>query len=101
MLAILKTVLTEAVKAVNFNKATAAGNSRLFSILCSETGSDHDKCLFHIEISSLSRGNVLSCVSELWFRSADFSFRGHLRLRQLLCFRDCSTWQLYFAASVS
>jgi hypothetical protein len=44
MPAILKTVLTEAVKVVNFIKIRAT-NSRLFSILCSEMGSEHDKLL--------------------------------------------------------
>jgi hypothetical protein len=43
MPAILKTVLTEAVEAVNFIKFRAT-NSR-FSILCNEMGSEHDKLL--------------------------------------------------------
>jgi hypothetical protein len=45
IMAILKTVLNGAVKAVNFNKARAT-NSGLFLILCIEMGCDHDKSLF-------------------------------------------------------
>jgi hypothetical protein len=49
MPAILKTVLTEDVKVVNFIKSRAT-NSILFSILCNETGSEHDK-LLHTEVT--------------------------------------------------
>jgi hypothetical protein len=62
--AILKTVLTEAVKVVNFIKSRAK-NSRLFSILCFEMGSEHDKILLHTEVRWLSRGNVLRSLFEL------------------------------------
>jgi hypothetical protein len=58
MPAILKTVLTEAVKVVNFIKSTVT-NSRLFSILCNDMGSEHDKLLHHTEVRWLSRRNVL------------------------------------------
>jgi hypothetical protein len=51
--AILKTVLAEDVKVVNFIKSGAM-NSRLFSILCNEMGSEHDKLLLHIEVRWLS-----------------------------------------------
>jgi hypothetical protein len=64
MLAILKTVLTEAVKVVNFIKSRAT-NSRLFSILCNEMGSEHDKLILHTEVRWLSRGDVLSRLFEL------------------------------------
>jgi hypothetical protein len=57
---ILKTVLTEAVEVVNFIKSRAT-NSRLFSILRNEMGSEHDKLLLHTKV----RGNVLSRLSEL------------------------------------
>jgi hypothetical protein len=63
MPAILKTVLTDAVKVVNFITSRAT-NSRLFSILCNEMGSEHDK-LLHTEVRWLSRGNVLSRLFEL------------------------------------
>jgi hypothetical protein len=46
MPAILKTVLTEAGKVVNLIKSRAM-NSRLFSILCNEMGSEHDTLLPH------------------------------------------------------
>jgi hypothetical protein len=62
--AILKTVLTEAVKVVNFIKSRAM-NSRLFSILCDEMGSEHDKLLLHTEVRWLPRANVLSRLFEL------------------------------------
>jgi hypothetical protein len=52
MSAILKTVLTEAIKAVNYIKSRAT-NSRLFSILCNEMGNEHDK-LLHTEVGWLS-----------------------------------------------
>jgi hypothetical protein len=64
MPAILKTVQTESVKDVNFIKSRAM-NSRLFSILCNEMGSEHDKLLLHTEVRWLSRGNVLSRLFEL------------------------------------
>jgi hypothetical protein len=63
MPAILKTVLTEAVKVVNFIKSRAL-NSRLFSILCNEMGCEHDK-LLHTEVRWLSWRNVLSHLFEL------------------------------------
>jgi hypothetical protein len=63
MPAISKTVLTKAVKVVNFIKYRAT-NSRLFSILCNEMGSEHDK-LLHTEVRWLSRGIVLSRLFEL------------------------------------
>jgi hypothetical protein len=45
MPATVRTVLTEAVEVVNVIKSRAT-NSRLFSILCNEMGSEHDKLLF-------------------------------------------------------
>jgi hypothetical protein len=62
MVAIL-TVLTEAVKVVNFINSRAT-YSRLFLILCNETASKHDK-LLHTEVRWLSWENVLSCIFEL------------------------------------
>jgi hypothetical protein len=63
MLAILKTVLTEAVKVTNFIKSRAT-NSRLFSISCNEMGSEHDK-FHHTEVRWLPRWNVLSRLLEI------------------------------------
>jgi hypothetical protein len=56
MPAILKTVLTEAVKFVNLIKSTAT-NSRSFSILFNEKGSEHDKLLY-TDVRWLSWGKV-------------------------------------------
>ena len=60
----LKTVLDESVKVVNFIKVRAL-NSRLFSIMCNEMGSDHKKLLLHTEVRWLSRGKVLTRLFEL------------------------------------
>jgi hypothetical protein len=62
--AILQTILTEAIKVVNFIKSRET-NSRLFSILCNEMGSEHDKLLLHTEVRCMSRGDVLSRLFEL------------------------------------
>jgi hypothetical protein len=59
MPAILKTLVTEAVKVVNFIESRAT-YSRLFSILWNEMGSEHDKLLLHTEVRWVSRENVLS-----------------------------------------
>jgi hypothetical protein len=64
MPAILKTVLIEAVKVVNFI-ISGATNSRLVSILCNEMSNEHDKLLLHTQDRWLSRGNVLSRLFEL------------------------------------
>jgi hypothetical protein len=63
MLVILKTILTEAVKVVNFVKPRAT-NSRLFSILCNAVASEHD-VLPHTKVRWLSQRNVLSCLFQL------------------------------------
>jgi hypothetical protein len=64
MLAILKTVLTEPVKAVNVVKSTAT-NLKLFSILYNEMCSKHDKLFLHTKVRELSQGNVLSHLFQL------------------------------------
>jgi hypothetical protein len=60
----MKTVLDEAVKIVNFIKVRPL-NSRLFSALCNEMGSDHEHLLLHSEIRWLSGGKVLTRLLEL------------------------------------
>ena len=60
----LKTVLDQSVKIVNFIKARAL-NSRMFSIICGEMGSEHNALLLHTEVRWLSRGKVLSRLFEL------------------------------------
>jgi hypothetical protein len=47
------------VKIVNFVK-TRPLNSRVFSTLCNDMGSDHVTLLQHIEVPWLSRGKVLT-----------------------------------------
>ncbi|KAI7789743.1 putative zinc finger BED domain-containing protein 5-like [Triplophysa rosa] len=60
----LKEVLQDAVKIVNFIKARPL-NSRLFSALCNEMGSDHVTLLLHTDVRWLSRGKVLTRLFEL------------------------------------
>lgn len=60
----LKTVLDQAVKAVNFIKSRPL-QTRLFSVLCGEMGSDHQQLLLHTEVRWLSRGKVLTRLFEL------------------------------------
>jgi transposase len=71
MRAILKSVLTAAVKVVNVIKSRAK-NSILFSILYNEMGSEHDKFL-HTEVRWLSRGNVLSRLLNFFQKCKFFS----------------------------
>lgn len=54
----LHEVLNNAVSIVNFVKARAT-NSRLFTALCEEVGSDHHALLMHTEVRWLSRGHML------------------------------------------
>jgi hypothetical protein len=60
----LQSVLDEVVNIVNFVKSRPL-NSRLFSALCEEMGSDDISLLVHTEIRWLSRGKSLSRVFEL------------------------------------
>ncbi|CAM5136722.1 unnamed protein product [Natator depressus] len=57
-------VLQDVIDVVNFIK-TRPLNSRIFTILCNETGSDHENLLYHTEVHWLSCGNVLKRVVEL------------------------------------
>ncbi|XP_068229398.1 zinc finger BED domain-containing protein 5-like [Palaemon carinicauda] len=59
-------VLEEAVKIVNFIKGKAL-NTRLFTVLCKEMGSEHTKLLYHTEARWLTWGKVLSRLFELDF----------------------------------
>lgn len=56
--------MQECVKFINFIKSRPL-NSRLFSALCKEMGSDHEHLLLHCEVRWLSRGNVLKRLIEL------------------------------------
>uniref|UniRef100_A0A8C1YEQ7 Uncharacterized protein n=1 Tax=Cyprinus carpio TaxID=7962 RepID=A0A8C1YEQ7_CYPCA len=59
-----KHVLDTAVKIVNYIKSRPL-NTRLFSTLCNEMGSEHKGLLLHTEVRWLSRGNVLRRLYEL------------------------------------
>ena len=60
----LLSVLNDAVKLVNFIKAHLL-NSRLFTLLCNEMGSEHKALLLHTEVRWLSHGKVLTGLFEL------------------------------------
>lgn len=59
-----KHVLDTAVKIVNYIKSRPL-NTRLFSTLCNEMGSEHKGLLLHTEVRWLSQGNVLRRLYEL------------------------------------
>jgi zinc finger BED domain-containing protein 5/7/8/9 len=82
---VLKTVLEQSIKVVNFIKSRAL-NSRLFSILCNEMGSEHNKLLFHTEVRWLSRGKVLIRLFEL--RSEVQLFLTEHKFHLADCFTD-------------
>lgn len=60
----LTETMQECVKFINFIKSRPL-NSRIFSALCKEMGSDHEHLLLHCEVRWLSRGNVLKRLIEL------------------------------------
>lgn len=66
----LDSVLTEAVKVINFIKSRPL-NSRLFHKLCKETGSDHHQLLLHT-VRWLSMGKALQRLFELGEQVHDF-----------------------------
>ncbi|XP_022168645.1 protein FAM200A-like [Myzus persicae] len=57
-------VLQYSIRVINFIKSKSL-NSRLFTILCNEMGSDHTKLLLHTEVRWLSRGKILLRIVEL------------------------------------
>ncbi|XP_063911218.1 zinc finger BED domain-containing protein 5-like [Zophobas morio] len=61
---LLKDVLDEVVKIINFIKSKEL-NSRLFTLLCEELSSNHKPLLLHAEVRWLSRGKILSRFFEL------------------------------------
>ncbi|XP_063766104.1 protein FAM200A-like [Eleginops maclovinus] len=67
----LSGVFDVVVKTVNFIKRNAL-NTRLFSSLCHDLGSEHSSLLYHSEVRWLSRGAVLARVFEL--RGAIYEF---------------------------
>lgn len=62
--ACLDSTLKNAVKIVNLIKARAT-NSRIFTDICKELGSEHETLLLHTEVRWLSRGRLLSRIFEL------------------------------------
>lgn len=67
----LNSVLSDAVKVINFIKARAL-NTRLFSLMCEEMGGKFKTLLLHTEVRWLSRGEILNRLFEL--RSEVFMF---------------------------
>jgi hypothetical protein len=61
---LLTATMQECVKFVNFIKSRPL-NSRIFSALCKEMGSEHEHLLLHCESRWLSRGNVLKRLLEM------------------------------------
>ena len=71
-------VLSSCVKIVNSIKARPL-QSRMFSKLCDELGSEHSSLLLHTEVRRLSRGKIVERVFQL--RGAfNFPQRTHCRL---------------------
>lgn len=60
----LQKILDEVVKIINYIK-TRPLQSRLFSLLCKEIGSEHEQLLTHTEVRWLSRGRILTRFFEL------------------------------------
>jgi len=59
-----KTVLEDSVKITHFIKSRPL-NSRLFSLLCDDMGSEHKQLLLHTQVRWLSWGKVLARLFEL------------------------------------
>lgn len=71
MLENLNSVLSDAVKVINFVKVRAL-NSRLFSLMCEDMGGKFKTLLLHTEVRWLSQGKILTRLFEL--RSEVFMF---------------------------
>lgn len=61
---LLQKILNEVVQIINYIKARPL-QSRLFSLLCKEMGSEHEQLLIHTEVRWLSRGRILTRFFEL------------------------------------
>lgn len=80
----LDITLKNAVKIVNLIKARAT-NSRIFTAICKELGSEHETLLLHTEVRWLSRGRVVSRVFELRHEIELFLVeQGHDEYKQML-----------------
>lgn len=71
MVPVLDEALKDVTKVVNHIKRSAK-NSRCFSKLCKDLGSEHMQVLYHSEVRWLSRGKVLSRFYELKTEIATF-----------------------------
>ena len=56
--------LSVVIKVVNYVKNSAL-NTRLFSKLCKDMDANHSTLLYHTQVRSLSKGNMLSLIFEL------------------------------------
>jgi hypothetical protein len=64
MSSLLSSALQECVKFINYIKSHPL-NSRIFTALCKELGSEHKRLLLHFEIRWLSKGNILKQLIEM------------------------------------
>uniref|UniRef100_K7F206 Uncharacterized protein n=1 Tax=Pelodiscus sinensis TaxID=13735 RepID=K7F206_PELSI len=64
MPSLLSSTLQECVKFINYIKARPL-NSRIFTALCNELGSEHEHLLLHCESRWLSKGNILKRLFEM------------------------------------
>ncbi|XP_054469041.1 protein FAM200B-like [Anoplopoma fimbria] len=71
MVPVLDEAMKDVIKVVNHIKRSAK-NSRCFSKLCKDLGSEHMQVLYHSEVRWLSRGKVLSRFYELKTEIATF-----------------------------
>ena len=67
----LSETINDCIRVVNFIKAGTL-NSRIFSLLCKEMGSQHQSLLFYTAVRWLSRGKVLARVFELRYEISQF-----------------------------
>ena len=91
----LKCVLDSAVQIINYIKSRPL-QTRLFTILCDEMGSDH-KTLLHSEVRWLSRGNVLTRLYELRNKAYLFLTERRYELAANLTNPDWLTKLLYLS----
>jgi hypothetical protein len=69
----LKSVLDNAVQIDNLIKARPI-NSRLFKMLCNDTGSEYETLILHTEARWLLRGKVMTTVVQLRMKLPLFFF---------------------------
>ena len=60
----IQNILTAVIKVVNYIKNSAL-NTRLFTELCRDMGTDHENLLYYTSVRWLSKGNMLARVYEL------------------------------------